>query len=215
MPESVLSAGGAHLWAARFSFSEPEACFGADMRFHSTVVSLLNLALGAASSTPLAAQVMQTGDAAKRGLKPSDFPRARQLAAGVFSYEALRAGDPGVQMTTVSLIVIGNEKVLDGAGPKAKVLFMSESYLHSIFPAMRSAYPTEWIQTLKNDESIDAVWFVPGHGFVDDAKTVKADLPAYRHAVEQVVAEATRLHGEDSLPRAGPRCVGRSAARAL
>ena len=71
---------------------------------------------------------------------------------------------------------------------------MSEAYLHWLFPAMRSAYPTEWVQTLKNAETIDAVWFVPGHGFVDDAKTLKADLPAYRHAVEQVVAEATRLH---------------------
>ena len=78
--------------------------------------------------------------------------------------------------------------------PKEKVLFMSEAYLHWLFPAMRSAYPTEWIQTLKNAETIDAVWFVPGHGFVDDAKTLKADLPTYRHAVEQVVAEATRLH---------------------
>ena len=265
------------------------------MRFHSAAVSLLCLALGAGSSTSLGAQVMQTGDVAKRGLKPSDFPRARQLAPGVFSYEALRAGDPGGQMTTVSLIVISNDgvlvadgqgnvaqtqemvdwikktttqpikyvvvcsdhgdhtggnaafpqgatfiahptskKVLDDAGrppfvtetvphrrvihlgatdvevlflgrshtggdlsvylPKEKVLFMSESYLHWLFPAMRSAYPTEWIQTLKNAESIDAVWFVPGHGFVDDAKTLKADLPAYRHAVEQVVAEATRLH---------------------
>ncbi|HEY6826969.1 MAG TPA: MBL fold metallo-hydrolase, partial [Gemmatimonadaceae bacterium] len=265
------------------------------MRFHSAAVSLLCLALGAGSSTSLGAQVMQTGDVAKRGLKPSDFPRARQLAPGVFSYEALRAGDPGGQMTTVSLIVISNDgvlvadgqgnvaqtqemvdwikktttqpikyvvvcsdhgdhtggnaafpqgatfiahptskKVLDDAGrppfvtetvphrrvihlgatdvevlflgrshtggdlsvylPKEKVLFMSESYLHWLFPAMRSAYPAEWIQTLKNAESIDAVWFVPGHGFVDDAKTLKADLPAYRHAVEQVVAEATRLH---------------------
>jgi glyoxylase-like metal-dependent hydrolase (beta-lactamase superfamily II) len=257
---------------------------------------LLYLALCALPATPaLRAQLVQTGDVAKRGLKPADFPRARQIAPGVYSYEALRAGDPGGQMTTVSLIVISNDGVLvaDGQGnvaqtqemvdwikktttqpiryvvvcsdhgdhtggnaafpqgatfiahptskkvlddaarppfvtetvphrrvihlgttdvevlflgrshtggdlsvylPKEKVLFMSESYLHWLFPAMRSAYPTEWIQTLKNAETIDAVWFVPGHGFVDDAKTLKADLPAYRHAVEQVVAEATRLH---------------------
>ena len=35
---------------------------------------------------------------------------------------------------------------------------------------------------------------MPGHGFVDDARTLKADLPAYRRAVEQVIAEAKRLH---------------------
>jgi glyoxylase-like metal-dependent hydrolase (beta-lactamase superfamily II) len=248
--------------------------------------------LGAA---PLAGQVMRTGDVAKRGLKPTDFPRAKQLAPGVYTYEALRAGDPGGQMTTVSLIVISNDgvlvadgqgnvqqtqemvdwirkttnqpikyvivcsdhgdhtggnaafpqgatfvahptskAVLDAAGkppfvaetvphrrvihlgdknvevlflgrahtggdlevylPKEKVLFMSEAYLHWLFPAMRSAYGTEWIQTLRNAETIDATWFIPGHGFVDDAATLKADLPPYRRALERVVAEATRLH---------------------
>jgi glyoxylase-like metal-dependent hydrolase (beta-lactamase superfamily II) len=28
--------------------------------------------------------------------------------------------------------------------PQTKVLFMSEVYLHDVFPAMRSAYPSEW-----------------------------------------------------------------------
>lgn len=253
------------------------------------------LALVALGTTPALAQQQKTGDVAKRGLTAADFPRTKQLAPGVYSYEALRAGDPGGQMTTVSLIVISDDgvlvadgqgnvaqtkemvdwirktttqpikyvivcsdhgdhtagnaafpegvtfvahptskKVLDDGGkppfvtetvphrrvihlgrtdvevlflgrahtggdlevylPKEKILFMSEVYLHWLFPAMRSAYGTEWIQTLKNAEAMDATWYVPGHGFVDDAKTLKADLPAYRHALEQVVAEATRLH---------------------
>ena len=239
------------------------------------------------------AQVVQTGDRAKRGLATTDFPRARQLAPGVYSYEALRGGDPGGQMTTVSLIVITSDGVLvaDGQGnvdqtkemvswiaktttqpikyvivcsdhgdhtggnaafpdgvtfvahptsvkvlegkprapteavshcrvirlgatdieilflgrahtggdlsvylPKEKVLFMSEAYLHRIFPAMRSAYPTEWVQTVKNAQAIDATWFLPGHGFVDDAPLLKSELDVYRKAMEQVIAEATRLH---------------------
>jgi cyclase len=287
------------------------------MRSRSAMTSRLCLSLlGALLSHPLTAQVMQTGDVAKRGLKPADFPRARQLAPGVYSYEALRAGDAGGQMTTVSLIVISNDgvlvadgqgnvaqtqemvdwikktttqpikyvvvcsdhgdhtggnaafpqgatflahptskKVLDDAGrppfvtetvphrrvihlgstdvevlflgrahtggdlsvylPKDKVLFMSEAYLHWLFPAMRSAYPTEWVQTLKNAETIDAVWFVPGHGFVDDAKSLKADLPAYRHAVEQVVAEATRLHDAKVPCPAPARGASGGAARPL
>jgi glyoxylase-like metal-dependent hydrolase (beta-lactamase superfamily II) len=99
--------------------------------------------------------------------------------------------------------------------PKDKVLFMSEAYLHWLFPAMRSAYPTEWVQTLKNAETIDAVWFIPGHGFVDDAKTLKTDLPAYRHAVEQVVAEATRLHDAKVPCPAPARGASGGAARPL
>ena len=54
------------------------------MRSRSAMTSRLCLSLlGALLSHPLTAQVMQTGDVAKRGLKPSDFPRARQLAPGV------------------------------------------------------------------------------------------------------------------------------------
>jgi len=260
------------------------------------------------------AQVQNTGDVAKRGLGEKDFPRTKQLASGVYSYEALRAGDPGGKMTTVSLIVVTNDGVLvaDGQGnatqtkemvdwiakttqqpikyvvicsdhgdhtggnsafpsgvtyfatpasvralsagnnrppspldtvphkrvlhigstdveilnlgrshtggdlnvylPKERVLFMSETYLHWLFPAMRSAYPSEWVQTVKNAESMDATWYVPGHGFVDDAKTLKADLPAYRRAMEQVIAEATRLH-DAKVPCAAPAGRGGGATR--
>jgi glyoxylase-like metal-dependent hydrolase (beta-lactamase superfamily II) len=262
----------------------------------STFALPLVLLLGVAVVGSSGAQVSNTGDVIKRGLTERDFPRARQLSPGVYSYEALRAGDPGGKMTTVSLIVVTNDGVLvaDGQGnadqvkemvewiaktttepikyvvicsdhgdhtggnaafpagvtfiaapasmlalsagtnrpptpldtvphkrvlhmgstdieilnlgrahtggdlsvyvPRDRVLFMSEAYLHWIFPAMRSAYPSEWVQTVKNAESKDAAWYVPGHGFVDDAKTLKTDLPAYRRAMEQVIAEATRLH---------------------
>src|SRR5262249_29773966 len=79
---------------------------------------LLAAVLLVAVALPLGAQVVQTGDRAKRGLATTDFPRARQLAPGVYSYEALRGGDPGGQMTTVSLIVITSDGVLvaDGQG---------------------------------------------------------------------------------------------------
>jgi glyoxylase-like metal-dependent hydrolase (beta-lactamase superfamily II) len=279
------------------------------------VACTLACALVATSGTHAQAQQQKTADVAKRGLKPTDFPRTKQLAPGVYTYEALRVGDPGGQMTTVSLIVISNDgvlvadgqgnvaqtkemvdwikktttqpikyvivcsdhgdhtggnaafpegatfvahptskKVLDDAGkppfvtvavphrkvihlgttdvevlflgrahtgadlqvylPKEKVLFMSEVYLHWLFPAMRSAYGAEWIQTLKNAETIDATWFIPGHGFIDDAKTLKADLPAYRHALEQVVAEATRLHAAKVPCDAPQRGAGAGAAGA-
>jgi glyoxylase-like metal-dependent hydrolase (beta-lactamase superfamily II) len=243
---------------------------------------------------PLRSQV-QTGDVAKRGLTAADFPRTKLLAPGVYSYEALRGGDPGGQMTTVSLVVITSDGVLvaDGQGnvprtremvdwiakttpqpikyvvvgsdhgdhtggnaafpasavfiahptstkalesansaripsetvsdrrsirlggteiqilflgrahtggdlnvylPKEKILFMSESYLHRIFPAMRSAYPSEWVEAIKKAEAMDVTWYIPGHGFVDDAKTLKAELPIYRTAMERVIAESKRLH---------------------
>ena len=269
------------------------------------ITTMLGLSLVAAPTNARATQVMNTGDVAKRGLSERDFPRTRQLAPGVYSYEALRSGDPGGKMTTVSLIVITADGVLVGDGqgnatqtkemvdwiakttpqairyvvicsdhgdhtggnsafpagvtfsatpasmraraagpngapatldtvpnkrvlrmgsttvevlnlgrahtggdlsvhvPSSRVLFLSEAYLHWIFPAMRSAYPSEWVRTLRSAEAMDAVWYVPGHGFVDGAKTLKADLPAYRGALERVITEATRLHAE-KVPCATP-----------
>src|SRR6266852_334955 len=62
--------------------------------------------------------LVQTGDPMKRGLKESDFPRTKKLAEGIYTYEALRPGDPGGFMTTNSLIVITSDGVLlaDGQG---------------------------------------------------------------------------------------------------
>src|SRR5262245_8165711 len=76
--------------------------------------TLSTLLLTASAASPQT----QTGARATRGLATTDFPRAQELAAGVYSYEALRNGDPGGQMTTVSLIVITNDGVLvaDGQG---------------------------------------------------------------------------------------------------
>ena len=271
-----------------------------------TAASILGFTLMAAPAGAAVAQTMNTADVAKRGLAERDFPRTRQLAPGVFSYEALRNGDPGGKMTTVSLIVITTDGVLvaDGQGnaaqtkemvdwiakttrqpikyvvicsdhgdhtggnsafpagvtylatpasaralsssasgaptpldtvsgkrvlqlggttieildlgrahtggdlsvyvPNNRILFLSEAYLHWVFPAMRSAYPSEWVEMLKRAESIDAVWNIPGHGFVDDANTLEADLTVYRRALEQVIAEATRLH-KAKVPCPAPR----------
>ena len=78
--------------------------------------------------------------------------------------------------------------------PATKVLFLGEIYLRDVFPAMRSAYPTEWIATLKKAEAMNADWIIPGHGFIDSKEVMKADLPEARKALEAVIAEGKRLH---------------------
>ncbi|MHB1207163.1 MAG: MBL fold metallo-hydrolase [Rhodospirillaceae bacterium] len=85
--------------------------------------------------------------------------------------------------------------------PDSKILFMSEIYLRGVFPAMRSAYPSEWVETIKKAQAMDVSMYVPGHGFVDDPATMKADLAEARKALEAVIAEAKRLHA------AGVPCV--------
>ena len=78
--------------------------------------------------------------------------------------------------------------------PNERLLFMSEAYLHRIFPAMRSAYPSEWIAMIEAAQAMDVDIYVPGHGFVDSPAVLEAELEVFRQAVEQVVEEATRLH---------------------
>ncbi|HSG00276.1 MAG TPA: MBL fold metallo-hydrolase, partial [Vicinamibacterales bacterium] len=260
------------------------------------------MACGPAAEAP--ASVVRTADPYARGLTDADFPRVRQLADGVYSYEQLRsAGDE--RFTTVSLFVVTDDGVLvaDGQGsveetrrlvetigtvtdqpirhvvvcsdhgdhtagnaafpagaafyahpaskavleasanregrpadappiviptelvenqrtvvlgdtevqllflgrahtggdlsvylPREKILFMSEAYLNRVFPAMRSAYPREWVEAIRTAQAMDVDIYVPGHGFVDSPDVLKEELDTYRLALERVIAEATRLH---------------------
>lgn len=78
--------------------------------------------------------------------------------------------------------------------PEHELLFMSEAYLRGVFPAMRTAYPSEWAETIKKAQAMNATWYIPGHGWIDDAAVLKAGLEDARLALEHVIAEGKRLH---------------------
>ena len=78
--------------------------------------------------------------------------------------------------------------------PNQKVLFMSEAYLNRVFPAMRSAYPTEWLGVIDRALAIGARTYVPGHGFIEGPAVSRAELLNYRKALQAVIAEVKRLH---------------------
>lgn len=78
--------------------------------------------------------------------------------------------------------------------PRRRILFMSETFLNRVFPAMRSAYPSEWLGALAKAERMDAAIYIPGHGFTEEGAVSKEELLAYRRALQAVIAEATRLH---------------------
>jgi cyclase len=78
--------------------------------------------------------------------------------------------------------------------PAQKILFMSEAYLNRVFPAMRSAYPSEWVKMLERALAMDIDIYVPGHGTVLDAKTSRERLVEYKTAMEYVINEVRRLH---------------------
>jgi glyoxylase-like metal-dependent hydrolase (beta-lactamase superfamily II) len=78
--------------------------------------------------------------------------------------------------------------------PRQKILFMSEVYLNRVFPAMRSAYPTEWVGVIDKALEMDVDRFIPGHGFIEEAKASREELIEYQKALRAVIAEVNRLH---------------------
>ncbi len=78
--------------------------------------------------------------------------------------------------------------------PKQRLLFMSEVYLNRVFPAMRSAYPSEWVRTIDRALAMDIDRYVPGHGFIETPAIAREELVEFRQAVAAVIAEVTRLH---------------------
>lgn len=79
--------------------------------------------------------------------------------------------------------------------PRDKILFMSEAYLSRVFPAMRSAFPTEWVATVDRALGMDVTRYVPGHGFIEAPAASREELVAFRSALVAVIAEVKRLHG--------------------
>jgi hypothetical protein len=71
---------------------------------------------------------------------------------------------------------------------------MSEAYLNRVFPAMRSAYPTEWVSVIDKALAMDVERYVPGHGFIEEPKASREELVEFRNALQAVIAEVTRLH---------------------
>jgi glyoxylase-like metal-dependent hydrolase (beta-lactamase superfamily II) len=78
--------------------------------------------------------------------------------------------------------------------PRQKILFLSEIYLNRVFPAMRSAYPSEWLKALDRAEAMKANSYIAGHGFTETGPVSQEEIRAYHKAMEAVIAEATRLY---------------------
>ncbi|MEE2649361.1 MAG: MBL fold metallo-hydrolase [Acidobacteriota bacterium] len=106
--------------------------------------------------------------------------------------EVLNLGGKEIQLRFLGRAHTGGD--LSVYLPEEKILFMSEAYLNRIFPAMRSAYPSEWVAMIEKAQAMDVDMYVPGHGFVESPEILKEELETYRQALVQVIEEAKRLH---------------------
>lgn len=143
----------------------------------------------------------------------ASFPKAIVIFAHPTSKKALEAMTPPVPMPTE---LVEKEKILHLGGkeirilflgrahtggdlvvylPREKILFMSETYLNRIFPAMRSAHPSEWVAMIERAQAIDVDVYLPGHGFVESPAILEEELETFRRAIQAVITESKRLHG--------------------
>jgi glyoxylase-like metal-dependent hydrolase (beta-lactamase superfamily II) len=123
---------------------------------------------------------------------PANPPKIVVPTETVADKSVLNVGGTEIQILNLGRSHTGSD--LTVYLPAQNVLFLSETYMPNMFPSMATGFPTEWIAAVKKAEAMDATWYVPSHGFVDDAKTLKDELPVFRRALETVVAEGKRLH---------------------
>jgi glyoxylase-like metal-dependent hydrolase (beta-lactamase superfamily II) len=78
--------------------------------------------------------------------------------------------------------------------PGQKILWMSEAFFNRLFPSTYSAYPAEWIATLRAAEAMQAWIYLPAHGFIDSRAVLNEELVNFRLCLERLVSEGQRLH---------------------
>jgi glyoxylase-like metal-dependent hydrolase (beta-lactamase superfamily II) len=137
------------------------------------------------------------------------FPETATFVVHPFSKAAIerRIGRPAETVAEKRVINLGATEIdvmflgrahtggdLEVYLPSEKILFMSEVFSNRIFPSMANGFPTEWVETLKKAEQIDAAIYVPAHGFIDSPAILKEEERTYRSALERVIAEGRRLH---------------------
>ena len=137
--------------------------------------------------------------------RPADAPPVIVPTEMVETSEVLTLGGTEIRILFLGRAHTGGDLVVHL--PEEKILFMSEAYLNRVFPAMRSAYPSEWVAMIEAAQALDVDTYVPGHGFVDSPEVLAEELETYRQAVARVIAEATRLHAagvglEDAVEQA-------------
>lgn len=128
----------------------------------------------------------------------ASFPSS---ATFVSSAQTIKMGDTEIRVVNNGRAHTGSD--LEVYLPKEKILFASEVFSNHIFPSMRTAAPSEWIQTLKKVQAVDATIVIPGHGAIDEPSTLKTELGNFARALEYVVAEVTRIHKTGATVEAG------------
>jgi glyoxylase-like metal-dependent hydrolase (beta-lactamase superfamily II) len=111
-----------------------------------------------------------------RGASSWQLPGDAQL---VFAKNPIALGGEPIEVLFLGRAHTGGD--LSVYLPRQKILFMSEIFLNRVFPAMRSAYPSEWLNALKKAEQMDVNIYIPATASPNRA-TSEAELRASRRS---------------------------------
>ena len=147
------------------------------------------------SAAAVAANTRAVADAAAKA-GPPPVPRVVVVppVAMTSDREQVDLGGISVQVVFMGRAHTGGDLMVHL--PRERILFMSEAFLNRVFPAMRSAYPSEWATMIDRALAMENTRFIPGHGFIEDVATSREELREYQRALRAVIAEVTRLHGK-------------------
>ena len=123
--------------------------------------------------------------------KPGALPVLVPPAAMTSSEETVDIGGRDVRVMFLGRAHTGGDLVV--YAPREKTLFMSEIYFNRVFPAMRAAFPYEWLSTIDKALQLDVQHYIPGHGFIEAGSRSREQLVEFRGAVAYVISEVTRL----------------------
>jgi cyclase len=124
--------------------------------------------------------------------KIDEWMEATRRRLPVTDKETIRIGGEDFQILFLGRAHTGGD--LSVCLPGQKIFFLSETFLNRVFPAMRSAWPSDWLHALYRAEKIDANIYIPGHGFTESAAVRKEELRNFHQALQSVIDEATRLY---------------------
>lgn len=241
--EQIHVAGGETITTVSLFVVTPEGVLVVDGQESPEETALLVETIAGITGQPIT-HVVIASDHGDHTAGNSAFPQDAEFIAHETSAETLRtqASAPNRPADAAPIVlptrVVGDHEVIELGGrtielhhlgrahtggdlvvyvPVGKVLFMSETFLPKIFPAMRSAYPSEWVAMLERAQAMDVDVYVPGHGLVESPAILEARLEEYRQAVARVVSEATRLHeaGVSAEDAAGQADFGEIAGWSL
>jgi glyoxylase-like metal-dependent hydrolase (beta-lactamase superfamily II) len=131
-------------------------------------------------------------DAANPNRPPNAPPVIVPPAAMMADTQAINVGGIEVRAVFAGRAHTGGDLLV--YLPKEKILFMSEVFLNRVFPAMRSAYPREWLAVIDQALKMDVQRYVPGHGFIEEPAASREELIEYQKALRYVIDEVNRLH---------------------